>query len=83
MTERTIFDTCDDAATETGAGGFADSDILMELRAMISEIITECTDAVTTGNDGCGCGSADVEFDLDGLRFNVSISLSEDEEIEH
>ena len=83
MTERTIFETVDDVADETGLGGFADSDILMELRAMITEIITECTEATMTGNDGCGCESADVEFDLEGLRFNVSISLSEDEEIEH
>jgi hypothetical protein len=81
--QRTILDTIADVTAETDAGGFADSDILMELRKMISEVITECTDAKTTGNDGCGCGSADVEFDLDGLRFNVSISLSEDEEVEH
>jgi hypothetical protein len=83
MTERTIFETVTDAEAEADLGGFADSDILMELREMITEIITECTEATTTGNDGCGCGSADVEFDLDGLIFNVSISLSEDEEIEH
>ena len=80
---KTIYDTISDVAEETAAGGFADSDILMELRKMVSEVITECTDATTTGNDGCGCGSADVEFDLNGLRFNISISLSEDGEVEH
>jgi hypothetical protein len=80
---KTIYETISDVAEESAAGGFADSDILMELRKMISEVITECTDAKTTGNDGFGCGSADVEFDLDGLRFNISISLSEDEEVEH
>jgi hypothetical protein len=83
MTERTIFDTVADVATESEFGGFADSDILLDLRKMITELITECTDAKATGNSGCGCGSADVEFDLDGLVFNVSISLSEPEEIEH
>jgi hypothetical protein len=83
MTERTIFDTCDEVSAESDAGGFADSDILMELRAMITELITECTDAKETGMSGCGCGSADVEFDLEGLTFNVSISLTEPEEIEH
>lgn len=83
MTERTIFDTCADVTEESDTGDFADSNILMELRAMISEVVTECTDATATGNDGCGCGSADVEFDLHGLKFNVSISLSEDEEVEH
>jgi hypothetical protein len=80
---KTIYDTISDVAEETAAGGFADSDILMELRKMVSEVITECTDATTTGNDGCGCGSADVEFDLNGLRFTISISLSEDDEVEH
>lgn len=83
MTERNIFDTVADVAAESDAGDFADSDILMNLRAMITELITECTDAKETGMSGCGCGSADVEFDLDGLIFNVSINLSEPEEIEH
>jgi hypothetical protein len=62
---------------------FADSDLLMELRKMITEIVVECTDAKETGNSGCGCGAADVEFDLHGVVFNVSISLSGDEEVEH
>lgn len=83
MNERTISNTIEDVAAETDAGGFADSDILMELRNMISEVITECTDATTTGNDGCGCGSADVEFEMNGLRFNISITLSEEDEVEH
>lgn len=83
MNDKTIVDTVTDDAAESDAGGFADSHILMELREMISELITDCTDATTTGNDGCGCGSADVEFDLDGLKFTVSISLSGDEDIEH
>jgi hypothetical protein len=83
MTERTIFNTVADVDSETEAGGFADSHILMELRKMITELLTDCTDAKTTGNSGCGCGSADVEFDLDGVVFNVSISLSGDEDVEY
>jgi hypothetical protein len=62
---------------------FTDADVLLELREMVSTVITECTEATTTGQGGCGCGSADVEFELDGLKFNVSISLSEDEALEH
>jgi hypothetical protein len=81
MTDRTIVDTCADAEIE--ANGFSDSDVLLELRNLISELLTEYTDAKETGNDGCGCGSADIEFDMDGIVFTVSISLSGDEEIEH
>jgi hypothetical protein len=33
MTERTIFETVTDAEAEADLGGFADSDILVELRA--------------------------------------------------
>lgn len=64
-------------------GPFDDAPVLMHLRDMISGLLTECTDAKTTGNSGCGCGSADVEFDLNGLKFTVSISLSEDDDVEH
>ena len=81
--QKNIHETIADVSAETDAGGFADSDILMELRKMITEVITECTDAKETGMTGCGCGSADVEFELGDLRFTVSISLSEDEEVEH
>lgn len=80
---KNIYETISDVTAETDVGGFADSDILMELRKMITEVITECTDAKETGMTGCGCGSADVEFDLEGLKFMISISLSEDEEVEH
>ena len=68
---------------EDVAAPFEDSEILMLLRKMISGLITDCTDAKETGNSGCGCGSADVEFDLDGVVFTVSISLSGDDDVEH
>lgn len=64
-------------------GPFDDAAVLMHLRDLVSELLTECTDAKTTGNSGCGCGSADVEFDLNGVKFTVSISLSEDDDVEH
>ncbi len=64
-------------------GPFDDAPVLMQLRDIVSELLTECTDAKTTGNSGCGCGSADVEFDLNGVKFTVSISLSEDDDVEH
>lgn len=83
MTAKTIFNTVADVEAESATGGFADSHILMDLRNLISELMTECTDAKMTGNSGCGCGSADIEFELDGVVFTVSISLSGDEESEH
>lgn len=64
-------------------GPFDDADILMRLRGIVSELLTKHTDAKETGNSGCGMGSADVEFDLNGVKFTVSISLSEDDDVEH
>jgi hypothetical protein len=80
--ERSIFDTVADVEAENEAGGFADSDILMELREYVRTSL-EANDCISTGMDGCGCGSADIEMEFEGIRFNVSISLSEDEETEH
>lgn len=75
-------ETVDDLAEDDNSG-FTDSAVLMNLREMISDLLTECTDAKTTGNDGFGLGSADVEFEMHGVKFNISISLSEEDETEH
>lgn len=64
-------------------GPFDDAPILLQLRDLVAELLTECTDAKETGNSGCGMGTADVELDLNGVKFTVSISLSEDDEVEH
>ena len=62
---------------------FEDSDLLLELRSMITELLVTFSEAKTTGNSGCGCGSADAEFELHGVTFTVSISLSGDDDVEH
>jgi hypothetical protein len=68
---------------EEEQNAFEDSDVLIFLRGMIADAITSCTDSKETGNSGCGMGSADIEFELEGLKFTVSISLSGDDEVEH
>jgi hypothetical protein len=44
MREKNISETISDVAEEMEGGGFAYSDVLMELRAMVTEVITDYTD---------------------------------------